>query len=134
MGGLRCGTPEGPHRIILSLKMLAMGAALADQRAIVSATDDMPLIRHIAFSTIPETRRNLLRALLLSGDSLTSTNAATVLRRTKPTVLGWMKELAATGIVELTDGDSNTSQPASVTLSIDWKWLTEAHAVQQSAA
>jgi hypothetical protein len=114
--------------------MLAMGAALADQRATVTATDDMPLIRHIAFSTIPETRRNLLRALLLSGDSLTSTNAATVLRLTKPTVLGWMKELAATGIVELTDGDSNTSQPASVTLGLDWKWLTEAHAVHRSAA
>lgn len=101
-GGLRCGTPEGRHRIILSLKMLAMGAALADQRQFVSATDDLPLIRHIAFSTIPETRRKLLRALLLSGDSLTSTEAVTALRLTKPTALEWMKDLNGTGIVELT--------------------------------
>lgn len=134
IGGRRAGTAEGPHRIILSLKMLAMGSALADQRTIVSASDDMPLIRHIAFSTIPETRRKLLRALLLRGDSLTSTDTVTALRLTRPTALEWMKDLDATGIVELTPGDSTTSQPAVIILADGWKWLLDAYDVRRTAA
>jgi len=115
--------------------MLAMGLALADQRTIISTTEDMPLIRHIAFSTIPETRRKLLRALLLSGDYLTSTDAATALRLSKPTALDWMNELKATGVVGLTPGDSKTSQPAFITLADDWKWLAVAgQAVPESTA
>ncbi len=123
--GLRVGEPEGPHRIILSLKMLAMGSAIADQRTAVSAEHDLPMIRHIAFSTIPENRRKLIRALLLNGGAITSTDAETVLKISRPTAIAWLKELGATGIVEFHAGDSNTSTPASTTLTTDWQWLLD---------
>ena len=117
----QAGAAEGPHRIILSLKMLAMGSALADQRTIVTAQDDLPMIRHIAFSTIPEKRRRLLQALLLKGRSLSSTDAATALRTSKPTALEWMEELTATGIVKINRG--NSAVPCTITLADEWLWL-----------
>jgi hypothetical protein len=117
------GAAEGPHRIILSLKMLAMGSALADQRTIVTAQDDLPMIRHIAFSTIPEKRRRLLQALLLNGGTLTSTEAETALRISTPTALSWMEELAATGMVKLMRGNPSKSLPQTITLADEWLWL-----------
>jgi hypothetical protein len=124
----RATTPEGSRRIINSLKMFVRGSALADQR-MLAGEGDLSMARHIAFSTIPENRRKLLRALLLSGETLTSTDAAAVLAISKPTALDWMKELAATALVDLQPGDSQASKPASITLAKKWLWLRESEAV-----
>lgn len=114
--------PEGPHRIILSLKMLLMGSAIADGRAV--ATDlDMKMIRHVTFSTIPDSRRKLLRAVLLKGGTITTTEVRTTLRVSDPTALNRMRELSATGITTYYEGNSKTSTPASIELAPEWKWL-----------
>jgi hypothetical protein len=130
----RAATPEGPHRIILSLKMFAMGSALADERAHVTAENELPMIRHIAFSTLPENRRKLLKALLLSGGRITSTDVATALRISRPTALDWMKELGATGLVEYEPGDSQNSKPAAIELAEKWQWLLKPESTNDGSA
>jgi hypothetical protein len=126
--GFIASEPEGAHRIILSLKMLARGSALADQRTEVTA-DDMPMLRHIAFSTIPLVRRKLIRALLLNGGTITSGDLSTAVKTSRPTAIDWMKELAATGIVDYCPGDQKTSTPVSMTLAPDWQWLLDGESV-----
>lgn len=124
-GGYQRVEPEGPHRIINSLKYLTMGSALCDERFNISAVDDLPMIRHVAFSSIPDRRRKLLRAVLLRGGSMTSADAERSLDVSRPTALEWFKELAATKIVSLQPGDQKASAPAVITLAAKWNWLLD---------
>jgi hypothetical protein len=121
---MEAATPEGPHRVILLLQTLARGLALVENRSSVTA-EDLDVIRHIAFSSIPLNRRELLQALLGAGGCLTSSQAATALNLSKPTALTRMKELAATGICGYEPGDPSESRPAEITLPGDWRWLIE---------
>jgi hypothetical protein len=128
-GDAEASSPEGPHRIILLLQSLARGLALVESRSSVSA-EDLDVIRHIAFSSIPSNRRELLQALLGAGGCLTSSQVVTALNLSKPTALTRMKELAATGICNYKPGDSSANQPAKITLASDWRWLIEGAAPQ----
>jgi len=121
---LEAGTPEGPQRVILLLQTIARGLALADGRQSVTP-NDLLSIRHIALSSIPRKRRELLRALVLAEGSLTSSEAEKALGVSKPTAISRMRELAATGIASLIKGDSKTSTPDKITLADDWKWLLD---------
>jgi hypothetical protein len=121
-GDFTPGSAEGPHRIILSLKMIAQGSALVNQRSAVGSEDLKP-IRYIAFSSIPSKRRDLLRALLLAGGSLTSAEVAKVLEVSSPTASSRMKELAATGIADFKPGEPQTSTPGEIVLADNWRWL-----------
>ena len=123
-GTLEVGPAEGPQRIILLLQTLARGLALADGRTAV-AGDDLSLIRHIAFSSIPTKRRELLRALLAGGGTLDSSQVEAALDTSRPTALNRIRELGATGIAVYSEGDPKSSTPASITLADEWKWLQD---------
>jgi hypothetical protein len=114
------GTPEGPQRIILLLRMLAQGSALLHGRSEVTP-EDIEVIRHVAFSSLPRSRRQILRAVLTNGGRLTSKEAEQHLHMSRPTARGMMRELAATEIVTWTQGAGN--EPDVVKLSKNWAWL-----------
>jgi len=121
-GVYEAATPEGPQRVILLLQMLARGLALADQRNEV-AKEDLRTIRHVAFSSIPGKRRELLRALLAAGGRMKSGDVSEALGVTKPTALARMHELAATGICEFVPGCEKTPKAAELYLAKDFNWL-----------
>jgi Fic family protein len=102
------------------LRLLAQALALIRGRNEVT-DEDLEIIRHIAFSSIPQNRRLMLRALLLKKGDLSSKDAEQELRVSRPTARNWMKELAATGIAEFFPGDNN--MPDSLTLSKQYSWL-----------
>lgn len=116
------GIPEGEHRIIIGLKLLAQALALISGRSEIS-DEELEIIRHIAFSSIPQNRRFMLRALLVKGGVLTSADAEKELRISRPTARNWMKELGATGLADYELGHEN--QPDRLTLSKSFSWLLE---------
>jgi hypothetical protein len=114
------GLPEGPHRVIIGLKLMAQALALISGREEVN-DEDLEIIRHIAFSSIPQNRRLMLRALLVKDGVLTSADAEKELRISRPTARNWMKEIGATGLAEYRTGHGN--EPDSLTLSDQFSWL-----------
>jgi len=114
------GESEGPQRVILLLRTLAQGLVLINGRSEVGQAE-LETIRHVAFSSIPRNRRNILRAVLTCGGELTSTEAEGHLGISRPTAREWMQELAATGIVKLLDQSGN--EPEKVVLGAKWSWL-----------
>jgi hypothetical protein len=119
---METGTPEGPQRVILLLQILVQGLALADGRTAV-IDDGLQAIRHIAFSSIPRKRRELLRALLVAGGSLASAEVEKGLDVSRPTAIKRMKELGATRIAKFIPGNPQTSTPDSIILADEWTWL-----------
>jgi predicted ArsR family transcriptional regulator len=83
--------------------------------------EHLQLIRHIAFSSIPRSRRQLLRAVLTNNGEITSPKAEEVLSLCRPAVRRSMKELAATGLVEHSGG--SRSEPDRIVLARKWRWL-----------
>lgn len=114
------GTAEGPHRVILYLRTILAGLALIHGRG-KPTKEDLAVIRHIAFSSLPCHRRKVLRAGLVSGGLITSKKIEEVLGVSRPTARDWMRELAATDIVSLTDGKG--TRPDCITLAGEWTWL-----------
>src|SRR5262249_29156822 len=76
--------PEDPRRVVLLLQTLARGLALAANRRKVT-TDDLAIIRHIAFSSMPSKRRALLRAMLTTGGTMQSAQVQEALNISRPT-------------------------------------------------
>ncbi len=130
-GNCTAEAPEGPQRIILSLQMIAKGAALANERSDVT-DEDMEQIRHIAFSSLPQGRRKLLRVLLVTGGTLTAPEMESALGVSRPTAHKRMKELAATRIAIFTAGNEKESIPAKITLADEWQWLLKGTPLKQS--
>ncbi|MBI2815382.1 MAG: hypothetical protein HYX72_00435 [Acidobacteria bacterium] len=131
-GGDACfvaGEPEGPHRVILLLRTFAQGLALICGGGCVGE-DEIAMLRHVAFSSIPRHRRTILRAVLTSGGDISSTRAEKQLGISRPSVRGWMRELAATGIVEFEEGCGNGAD--RVILNPKWRWLLEGEPVAES--
>jgi predicted ArsR family transcriptional regulator len=87
------------------------------------AKEDLRTIRHVAFSSIPGKRRELLRALLAAGGRMKSGDVSEALGVTKPTALARMHELAATGICEFVPGCEKTPKAAELYLAKDFNWL-----------
>lgn len=114
------GIAEGPHRVIIGLKLLAQALALISGRQEIN-DEDIEIVRLVVFSSIPENRRLMLRALLLKKGQLTSKDAEQELRVSRPTARNWMKELGATGLAQYREGDNNT--PDTLELSKDFAWL-----------
>ena len=94
--------------------------------------DDVIPIRHIAFSSIPRKRRELLRALLVAQGSITSSDADKALGVSRYTAISRMKELAATQIVVFTPGDQQISMPDQIALADYWRWLLEDTPIKQN--
>jgi hypothetical protein len=123
---------EGPFRIILYLRTIAQALALVEGRNEVS-TEDVEIIRLIAFSTINFTRREVLREVLFAGGILTSNMLENRLGVSRPTARSRMREFAATGIVTWSQSDGNRGD--SITLANEWKWLRSSdEAVEQVSA
>jgi hypothetical protein len=122
------GTAEGPYRIIVYLRTIASALALVSGRREVNA-EDMAIILHIAFSTITQTRRNVLRAVLLAGGKLDSVKASELLKVSRPTARNRMRELAATGIVSWQAAVGNGAE--SITLADKWQWLLDDHSQEE---
>jgi len=118
------GTPEGPQRVILLLQTIVRGLALTEDRN-TATEDDLEPIRHIAFSSTPPKRRELLRAVIQAGGSLDSGQVEKALGVSRPTAIKRMKELAATKIVVFTQGVPATSTPDIITLAQEWLWLLD---------
>jgi hypothetical protein len=123
-GYFESASPEGPHRVLLLLQTVVRGLALLEGRS-TATSDDLEVVRHIAFSSLPRFRRELLRVVIAAGGHLHSTCVANTLDVSKPTALDRMRELAATGVCKFVDGNSSTSNPAQITLRSNWRWLLE---------
>jgi hypothetical protein len=119
------GLAEGEHRIIVYLRTIAQALALVGERSEVGRKD-MEVVRHIAFSTITHTRREVLRAVLVGGGDLDAATAERTLGVTRPTARSRMREVAATGIVRW--NKSNGSVAESITLADEWEWLVSPEA------
>jgi hypothetical protein len=123
------GEPEGPQRIILLLRTFAQGLSLvcgADE----VRSEEVAMLRHVAFSSIPRNRRTILRALLASGGELSSAQAETHVGISRPTARRWMRELAATKIVEFHESSGSTAE--RITLRPKWAWLLSGNATAES--
>ena len=116
------GLPEGPQRLILLLQTLARGLALSSGRFSVEEAD-MGVLRHIAFSTLPQRRMGLLLALVRAGGHVTIREVESFQRTSAPTAKRRMQELGATPIADFISGDDRASSPATLSLNQDWKWL-----------
>jgi hypothetical protein len=114
------GISEGPHRIIVYLRTIALGLALISGRTYIGS-EDLDIIRLIAFSTINFVRRGVLREVLVAGGTLTSTELESKQSISRPTARARMRELAATGIVSWKKGVGNVAD--SISLAEEWKWL-----------
>jgi hypothetical protein len=121
-GELETTEREGGERVAFLLNTLCLGLALINGRDHVTK-GDLQVIKHVALSSLPQKRRNLLQRVLAAGGRLTSTAFATSANISKPTALERMKELAATGICSLKGGNQQASTPAAVSLTDGWKWL-----------
>jgi hypothetical protein len=124
-GEVEAGTPEGAYRVVLLLQTLARGLALVERHSEVTK-DDLDVIRHVALSSIPTRRRELLRALLAAGGTMDAGQVESALDCSRPTALDRMKELGTTGICKFTPGNPKTSTPAVITLNPEWEWLKDA--------
>lgn len=116
----QAGAPEGPHRLILLLKQLALGLAVASGQKKVTA-GDMEILRHVALSSIPANRRRVLRVLLWHSNTVTSKLVETELDVSRPTARRYMKELEVVGIVDFQEGAGPEGD--KISLRSTWNWL-----------
>jgi hypothetical protein len=123
------GDEEGPIRVALMLQNYARGYAMVGGKLAVDA-EAIESVRHIAFSSIPRPRRRILRALLETRGQAESGTLAHLLHVTLPTARDWMRELAATGLVEFREGNGNA--PNSVALQESWRWLIPAQVAAEN--
>ena len=121
-GEYEASAKEGAERVMFLLNTLVFGLALIAGRNHVTE-DDLKIIKHVALSSLPQKRRNLLQLVLSAGGEITSTVFAKSANISKPTALERMKELAATGICMLKAGNQQTSTAATITLAEEWRWL-----------
>ena len=77
---------EAVYRPLEMFRSIAIGSALIAKRQRLTA-DDVAIVRHIAFSSIPDKRRMLLRCLIDAGGGLDSADVVERLGCSKPTAL-----------------------------------------------
>lgn len=113
--------PEVVFRPLEMFRGIAIGSALIAKREYLTV-DDVAIVRHIAFSSIPAKRRALLRCLISAGGSLTSGEVMQRMGCSKPTALKWMRELAATELCVFHDNESGSNEADSITLEGDFRF------------
>lgn len=114
--------PEAIFRPLEMFRSICIGSALTAKRHFLTA-DDLAIVRHIAFSSIPATRRRLLRCLIEAGGELSSTDVVERLGCSKPTALKWMRELAATELCAFHDEANGSNRPESIVLNGQFGFL-----------
>lgn len=116
------GVEEAPHRLILLLNTFVYGLALVAGRKHVTE-EDIAILRHVAFSSLPDHRSNLLKALIDAKGCISSTNTSKALGVSRNTAKEHMGELAATGLALFEEGDASEQKPALLRLAKEWEWL-----------
>lgn len=114
--------PEAIFRPLEMFRSICIGSALTAKRNFLTA-DDLAIVRHIALSSIPATRRRLLRSLIQAGGELTSADVVEMLGCSKPTALKWMRELSATELCGFSDNETGSNKPDSITLNDTFRFL-----------
>ena len=97
---------EAPHRLAATLLYLARGFALVYGRTELS-DQDVEMVHHIAYSSMPEDRRRIYEALRSEG-RLTSGDVESLVRCTRPTAIKVMRELRSLGVVTMTIGERDS--------------------------
>jgi len=115
---------EGVYRPLEMFRSIAIGSALIARRHSLTA-DDVAIVRHIAFSSIPNKRRVLLRRLIYNSGTLTSTDVVEQLGCSKPTALQWMRELAATELCDHTERKSGSNSANEISLRDEFRYLIQ---------
>jgi DNA-binding transcriptional ArsR family regulator len=113
---------EECDRAITQLYNLARGHALSQGRNYITL-DDITLIIKVVLSTASIERVTMFDLLLAYKGTMTSSEIAASLNMSQPTALRTMTELKALGLVEMVNGDSNTT--AKITLSSQFSWVFE---------
>lgn len=113
--------PESPHRLNAILRNLARGHALVQGRFCLTL-DDVPLIGHIALSSIPERARAVLLALVKNdGARLTVKQVEQAARVSRHTAEEIMAEMEVRGFAKL---DKRGNGKASyLVLDAEWQWV-----------
>jgi hypothetical protein len=119
---LYASPPEAPYRPMEMFRGICIGSALIAERKHITL-EDLAIVQHIAFSSMPANRRRLLRCLIQAGGELTSSQVVETLGCSKPTALNWMRELAATELCEISDNETGSNKPKSITLSEAFRFL-----------
>jgi hypothetical protein len=114
------GMAEECDRAIQQLYNLARGHALSRGRNHITF-EDIPLIIKVVLSTASIERVTLFDLLLAYKGTMTTSEIAASLNISSPTALRTMTELKALGLVDMTNGESNT--PAKVTLDPQFNWV-----------
>jgi DNA-binding transcriptional ArsR family regulator len=111
---------EECDRAITQLFNLARGHALSQGRNYITL-GDVPLIIKTVLSTASIERVTIFDLLLAYKGTMTATQIADSLNISQPTALRTMTELKALGLVEMVNGNSNTS--AKITLGPQFNWV-----------
>jgi hypothetical protein len=124
-GVFEAGTKEVPTRAILLLKIVTLGLALMANRAAVTS-HDLDVIRRVAFSSIPFSRRSVLRALIDAGGEVSSTALESILGYSKPTVFCPYEGSGSDGDRVLSGGQCRGVKTSSPDAIESWRWLLAA--------
>jgi hypothetical protein len=123
--------PESPHRVSKVLYNLARGRAIVYGRRTLS-TEDLPMIAHVALSSIPERRKGLLQAFIATkGKPLTVNDiekaALTVRKRnivegvSRHTAENLMNEVEMLGFGKVEKRGKKGTQ--YLHLAAEWQWI-----------
>jgi hypothetical protein len=111
---------EECDRAITQLYNLARGHALSRGRNYITL-EDIPLVIKVVLSTASIERVTIFDLLLAYKGTMTTSQIADSLNISKPTALKTMTELKALGLVEMVNGNPNTS--AKITLDPQFDWV-----------
>ena len=100
---------EGLYRLQLLLRMLVQGSAIIHGRYVVDETD-LAIIKHVSISTIPHTRRAILRSIQARGMAHCTTSPG----------VGLFTRMQLDDFVSTALGQWRGN---SVVIAKDWKWV-----------
>ena len=119
---------ESPTRLATTMHGLARGHAIVSGRRYLTC-DDLPLIAAVALSSIPDDRRRVVSLMIEKHHpdkssptgEVTSSEVSQCLRVSPPTATKMLRQVASTGLGELSGGIG--SVPLKVSLNGEFSWL-----------
>jgi hypothetical protein len=118
---IAASSPEGPHKIVNSFKLLARGHALIHGRTEVDDSD-LALIEHVAQSSMPEHLRCVVYELRAKG-RVDAAECEYLSQVSRPTARKYLRELTLMGVTFTSDGGAESNEPEAITLRPEFEWL-----------
>lgn len=115
---------EDSKKLMNTLYNLARGHALLYGRDHI-VFEDLKIILHVALSSIPKDRMNILKLLIQKKGSVNTFEVEKHLRVSKATALKEMKEIRLTEIVEDSNINPTTKPISGIKLKEQYEWLYE---------